>query len=135
VSDALTVLREAGSFRGAESSTRGAAWSSEVRVDHRRLPAGGVASAHASTLAGVLCATLAAYLCPIVATVGQSSGSLLATEIAPLLRADPERPVAYLGDFDPQGDHIEASTRRRLEEHVVDQLVWERLDVDGRAGR
>jgi len=79
------------------------------------------------SLAGVLRSTVAEYLCPIVATAGQSSGSLLAVEVAPLLSFDLSRPVLYLGDYDPQGDDIEASTRKRLEEHVDGQLVWQRL--------
>jgi hypothetical protein len=83
------------------------------------------------SLAGVLRATVAAYLCPIVATAGQSSGSLLALEVAPLLRDDPDREVVYLGDYDPQGEDIEEATRRRLEEHVGAELRWERLALTG----
>jgi hypothetical protein len=79
------------------------------------------------SLAGVLREMLAEYLCPLAATAGQASGSLLAVEIAPLLRAAPGRRVIYLGDFDFQGDDIEASTRSRLERHVGAALTWERL--------
>jgi hypothetical protein len=75
----------------------------------------------------VLRATVSEYLCPIVATAGQSSGSLLAVEVAPFLREDPSRPVIYLGDYDFQGDQIEQSTRDRLEQHVGRRLRWERL--------
>lgn len=81
------------------------------------------------SLAGVLRNTASAYLCPIVATAGQSSGSLIVLELAPLLREDPARPVIYLGDFDFAGGTIENSTRARLEEHVGAKLRWVKLAV------
>src|SRR4029453_18457940 len=65
------------------------------------------------TFGGVLARTIAPeYLCPVTATNGQVGG-FLHTNVVPLLR-DAERPVLYVGDFDPQGADIEANTRRVL---------------------
>jgi hypothetical protein len=81
------------------------------------------------SLAGVLRPIARDYLTPISSTAGQSSGSLLAVEIAPLLIEDPSRYVIYFGDFDFQGDDIEHATRRKLEEHVGQALDWQRLAI------
>jgi hypothetical protein len=143
VSDALTNLREAGLVPWEWIVDEGrtlvewgyaASIAEHVRVlaNQARLDAWAGAPpplliTESRSLAGVLRETVAEYLCPIVATAGQSSGSLLAVEIAPLLREDPARQVIYLGDYDFQGDDIEAATRRRLEKHVGQQLDWGRL--------
>jgi hypothetical protein len=143
VSDALTDLREAGlvpwSWIVDEGRTlekwRYASSVAKYLLDvcgHARIDAWDglpppLVVTESRSLAGVLRATVAEYLCPIVATAGQSSGSLLAVEVAPLLREDPSREVVYLGDFDFQGDDIENATRRRLEGHVSEDLEWERL--------
>jgi hypothetical protein len=143
VSDALTVLREGGLIPWEWIVDEGRAlelWRYAQCVADYLLDVCALARIDAwaglppplvitesRSLAGVLRTTVAQYLCPIVATAGQSSGSLLAVEVAPLLLADPDREVIYLGDYDFQGDDIEQATRRRLEEHVGAKLVWERL--------
>jgi hypothetical protein len=77
------------------------------------------------SLAGVLRGTAADYLCPIAATNGQTQG-FLHTTLAPALCLDQH--VLYLGDLDHAGGLIEAHTRRVLE-HVVGPLRWERLAI------
>jgi hypothetical protein len=78
------------------------------------------------SLAGVLRPLAAEYLCPISSTNGQAGG-FLRTDVGPLLEADRTRPVLYLGDFDWQGNQIEANTRRVLEQIVGAPLDWERV--------
>ena len=67
---------------------------------------------------GVLERIAGDYLCPITATGGQSGGFIV-NEIVPLL-ADNDRKVLYIGDCEERGpgDHIEANTRRYIEEHT-----------------
>jgi hypothetical protein len=143
VSDALTVLRDAGlvpwdwiidegrkleQWRYASSVAdylRGELDVARLDVWDGEPPP--LIVTESRSLAGVLRETVADYLCPIVATAGQSSGALIAVELAPMLRDDPSREVIYLGDFDFQGFDIEDSTRQRLERHVGEELVWERL--------
>lgn len=76
------------------------------------------------SLSGVLKSTAGEYLTPIAATKGQSAG-FLRTRIAPLVNGG--RRVIYFGDFDLSGGHIEANTRRVLEEYG--ELEWERLAI------
>jgi hypothetical protein len=143
VSDSLTDLREAGivpwewvvdegrALVEWRYATSVAEYVRDVCADARiDLWAGGpppLVLTESRSLAGVLRATVAEYLCPTGATAGQSSGAFLALEVAPLLGRDPSRRVIYLGDYDLQGNDIEAATRRRLEQHVGEALVWERL--------
>ncbi len=79
------------------------------------------------SLAGVLRRIAADCLCPIVATNGQSSGSLLHNEVRPLLDGKP--PVLYLGDLDLAGGQIEASTRDRLAGFGGYVEDWQRVAI------
>jgi hypothetical protein len=76
------------------------------------------------SLAGVLRAMCSNYRVRIASTNGQVGG-FLHTKLGPLLGADDT--VGYLGDFDLAGGHIEANTRRVLEEIVGGELKWTRL--------
>jgi len=76
------------------------------------------------SLAGVLRDIVAEYRARIASTNGQCGG-FLRTNIAPRLRPDDR--VVYLGDLDLAGDHIEANTRRVLEQEAGGALDWERL--------
>jgi hypothetical protein len=76
------------------------------------------------SLAGVLRSTVMAYSAAVAATNGQCGG-FLRTDIAP--RLAPGARVLYLGDFDLAGGHIEANTRRVLEQEVGGDLQWERV--------
>jgi hypothetical protein len=67
------------------------------------------------SLAGALRPIADEYRCCIAATIGQCVG-FLHTEIAPRLRFLTEPRVLYFGDFDLSGDHIEANTKRVLEQ-------------------
>ena len=143
VSDALTVLREAGVVPWEWIVDEGrllVEWDYATSVaEYLRLACLSaridawdgmpppLVVTESRSLAGVLRETVADYLCPIVATAGQASGALLALDVAPLLRRDADRHVVYLGDFDFQGEDIEQATRRRLEAHVGQTLSWERL--------
>jgi len=77
------------------------------------------------TFGGVLERGLAAdYLCPVTATNGQCGG-FLHTNVVPVLVGN-ERPVLYVGDFDPQGADIEANTRRVLVREAGER-EWRRV--------
>jgi hypothetical protein len=80
------------------------------------------------SLAGTLRDLAAAYCCDLAATNGQAGG-FLHTEVAPLLREVPGRPVGYLGDLDLAGAQIEANTRRVLERYEpgLAEVAWQRL--------
>ena len=75
------------------------------------------------SVAGVLRPTVADYRARVSATNGQCGGHLR-TEIAPRLSGADR--VLYIGDYDLAGNQIEENTRRVLE-HVVGLLRWERL--------
>jgi hypothetical protein len=79
------------------------------------------------SLGGVLRAMTGDYLVGIAATNGQARG-FLHTKVGPALRRN-ERPVLYLGDRDPQGDDIEANTRRVLEKVSGRSLDWTRIAI------
>ena len=64
------------------------------------------------------------YLVPIAATNGQVGG-FLRTDVAPALI--PGQRVLYLGDYDWQGQQIEANTRKVLEQLIGGELNWERV--------
>jgi hypothetical protein len=143
VSDALTDLREGGIVpwdwivdegRALEEWPYAATVASYLRdaCEYARIDAWAdtpppLIVTESRSLAGVLRDTAREYVCPIGPTAGQSSGSLLANDVAVVLRRDPRRRVIYLGDYDLQGNQIERATRRRLEEHIGVPLVWERL--------
>jgi hypothetical protein len=76
------------------------------------------------SLAGVLRDIVVEYRARIASTNGQCGG-FLRTNIAPAL--EPGDRVIYLGDLDLAGDHIEANTRRVLEQEIGGPLDWERL--------
>jgi hypothetical protein len=78
------------------------------------------------SLAGVLRRIAQDYLCPIAATNGQVGG-FLHTMVAPLVKETPGRQVLYLGDLDLSGGHIEANTRRVLEDYAP--LDWARVAI------
>jgi hypothetical protein len=78
------------------------------------------------SLAGVLRATCAGYRVKIASTNGQTAG-FLRTKVAQHLK--PGMNVGYLGDFDFSGGHIEANTRRVLEEVAGGPLNWTRLAI------
>lgn len=104
-------------------------------VEHARLDCWGgeeppLITCESKATAGVLERLARRYLCPITGTGGQCGGFLV-TEVAPLLIGN-ERPVLYLGDLEPggPGEHIEANTRRYLEEHanrVFNDHTWKRV--------
>jgi hypothetical protein len=75
------------------------------------------------SLAGALRKTAIEYGVPFAATNGQVGG-FLHTDIVPRLEAGAQ--ILYLGDFDLAGNHIEANTRRVLEDEVG-SLEWERV--------
>jgi hypothetical protein len=75
------------------------------------------------SLAGALRSVAREYAVSIASTNGQAGG-FLHTEVGPAL--DAGGMVLYLGDLDFSGGHIEANTRRVLEE-IVGPLAWERL--------
>jgi hypothetical protein len=75
------------------------------------------------SLAGVLRPVAARYAARIASTNGQARG-FLRTKIAPILNQGQR--VLYFGDLDFSGGHIEANTRRVLEQEVG-VLAWERL--------
>jgi hypothetical protein len=75
------------------------------------------------SLAGVLQEVAVTYGCPIASTNGQAGG-FLRTTVAPLLA---DRHVLYLGDWDWQGQQIEANTRRVVAHHAPGGFTWERL--------
>jgi hypothetical protein len=76
------------------------------------------------SLAGVLRDVVAGYRACLASTNGQCGG-FLRTNITPMLKGDDR--VIYLGDLDLAGDHIEANTRRVLEQEAGTTLDWERL--------
>jgi hypothetical protein len=76
------------------------------------------------SLGGVLRGLVRDYRGRIAATNGQVGG-FLHTDVGPKLK--PGDRVGYLGDLDLAGDHIEANTRRVLEEIVGGKLDWKRL--------
>ena len=76
------------------------------------------------SLAGVLRAMCEDYRTRICSTNGQCGG-FLHTRVAKILR--PGDRVGYLGDYDLSGGHIEANTRKVLEEAIGGELDWERL--------
>jgi hypothetical protein len=78
------------------------------------------------SLAGVLEPLAADYLVSIAATNGQVGG-FLHTDITPLLTDG--RRVLYLGDWDWQGQQIEANTPRVFAEYALP--AWERLALTG----
>ncbi len=78
------------------------------------------------SLAGVLRDLAYLYLTPIAATNGQVGG-FLHTDVAPALC--PGQRVLYLGDFDHQGDQIEANTKTVLEDLIDGDLNWQRLAI------
>jgi hypothetical protein len=80
------------------------------------------------SLKGVLEKTAGMYLTPIGATNGQAGGFLHAG-VLPVLEADPDRPMLYLGDLDVQGGQIEANTRGVLERELGQALDWTRLAI------
>jgi hypothetical protein len=77
------------------------------------------------SLAGVLRSVVVEYSCRIASVNGQCAG-FLHTKLGPALNADDA--VLYLGDLDFSGGHIEANTRRVLEQ-IVGPLEWKRLAV------
>jgi hypothetical protein len=81
------------------------------------------------SLSGVLSNMAYEYLTPIAPTNGQVGG-FLRTDIAPELV--PGQRVLYLGDFDWQGQQIEANTRSVLEELIGGELKWERVALTKR---
>ena len=126
--------------RGTGLSTRPAAWSrcsrrprfaewaaaaiGQARID----PWDGAAPlvlTESRSLAGVLRQSAYRYAVPIASTNGQTGG-FLHTKVAPEITAGQQ--VIYLGDLDLAGGHIEANTRRVLEE-CTGSLEWERLAV------
>jgi hypothetical protein len=141
ISDALTVLREAGlvPWEAITDETRTLRqWEFAADVysyiagllDSARIDAWGGRPAplilcESRSLAGVLRAVAAEYLCPLAATNGQCGG-FLRTDIAPLLTGG--RAVLYLGDYDHQGGQIEANTRRVLE-GLAGAASWRRVTI------
>jgi len=79
-------------------------------------------------VAGALRASARAYGVPIASTNGQVGG-FLHTDIAPMLRRG--QAVAYFGDHNVAGSHIEANTRRVLEREAG-PLAWQRIAVTPR---
>jgi hypothetical protein len=78
------------------------------------------------SLRGVLEPLASEYQCPIASTNGQVAG-FLHTTIGPALA--PGDTVLYFGDADLAGNHIEANTRKVLEEIVGGPLNWERVAI------
>jgi hypothetical protein len=76
------------------------------------------------SLAGVLRALMREYRVKIAPTNGQTNG-FLRNDVAPAISTSTQ--VLYLGDWDFSGGHIEANTRRVLEQVCGRDLDWERL--------
>jgi hypothetical protein len=87
---------------------------------HRRPP---IVVTESRSLRGVLRAAVRRYGVLIASTNGQARG-FLHTEVAPVMYSSQE--VAYFGDYNRAGSHIEANTQRVLEE-CVGPLKWERV--------
>ncbi len=146
VAEALTVLRESGivawsaivdEIRQVQSVRVAGSVADYLRdtIDEARVnpwtdydPAP-VVLTESRSLAGVLAAHLYEYAVPFAALGGQSSGSLLATQVAPLFDEHDKRFVLYLGDHDLSGGHIERSARERLERFVGHEINWQRIAV------
>ena len=141
LSDALTVLREAGlvpwewivdetrtlyTFRTAATVADYVAETvPRALIDRWDGEPAPQILCESKSLAGVLYDIAATYACPIAATSGQVRGFLI-TEIAPTLQ--PGQRILYLGDWDWGGHQIEAATRRTLDEHGrVRVRAWERI--------
>ena len=158
VSDAMTVLREAGlvAWTALVDETRSVTdWRSaatvadylaeaieRARIDCWDGHPAPLILCESRSLAGVLRALAGEYLCPIAATNGQVGG-FLRTDIAPLIEVRygddapggpglERRQVRYLGDLDRQGGQIEDNTRRVLVRELEldeDELDWERVAI------
>jgi hypothetical protein len=139
VIDAITDLRESGSipwnaivdetrslddYTGWPTVAEGlGAYLNVIELDPWR-GAAPLILTESRSLAGVLRALMREYRVKIAPTNGQTNG-FLRNDVAPKIRA--ATPVLYLGDWDFSGGHIEANTRRVLEQVCGRDLDWERL--------
>jgi hypothetical protein len=138
VIDAVMAIREAGlvPWEWIADETRDvdavltaasvAEWVAEV-LDQARLNPWGerprpVVICESRGVRAALRATARRYAVPVTSTNGQCGG-FLRTGVAPLIEAG--NPVAYFGDWNPAGSHIEENTRSVL----VRAGRWERLAV------
>ena len=131
ISDALTVLREAGlvpwswiidELRSLDNWEFASSVYEYVvdaamyaRIDLWNGDPAPLIICESGAVHGVLRNLAAEYLVPVTATKGQCKGHIV-NSIAPLLE-DPSRMVAYIGDYELRGpaDQIEAHTRRTIE--------------------
>jgi hypothetical protein len=98
----------------------------EARINPWGLRAPPVILCESRATAGVLERVAAEYCSPIAGTAGQCAG-FLRTTVASVLCA--RQQVLSLGDLDLSGKHIEANTRRVLENEIGEELRWSRLGM------
>jgi len=137
--DALTDLRESGQvpWDWIEDETRSlddhtgwpslATWATTM-VEHTRLDPwrsrAPLILTESRSVAGALRKLADEYAVKIAPTNGHVGG-FLHTDVAPQL--SPGDRVFYIGDFDWQGNQIEANTRRVLERLIGGELDWQRI--------